>query len=311
MVTPAARREAVAHLGQSYGVSQRRACRAMGVDRTSVRYRSRRPDDGSLRARLRELAASRRRFGYRRLAILLRREGVRLNHKKLRRLYAEERLQVRRRGGRKRALGTRAPMAIPQGPNQRWSMDFVSDALADGRRFWILAVVDYFTRECLCLVADTSLSGLRVARELDAVIANRGRPATCVSDNGTELTSMAILRWSQETGVDWHYIAPGKPTQNAFIESFNGRLRDELLNETIFVSLAHARAVLEIWRQDYNTVRPHSGLGNLPPADYAKLSAPAMQRDGTLRSPGGFAPRPVAPPSPTGSNDERILLIDG
>ena len=169
------------------------------------------------------------------------REGAQLNHKKLRRLYAEERLQVRRRGGRKRALGSRAPMTIPQGPNQRWSMDFVSDALADGRRFRILAVVDDFTRECLCLVADTSLSGLRVARELDAVITRRGRPAMCVSDNGTELTSMAILRWSQETGVDWHYIAPGKPTQNAFVESFNGRLRDELLNETLFISLAHAR----------------------------------------------------------------------
>jgi putative transposase len=317
MVTPAAKREAVAHLGQHYGVSQRRACRAMGVDRTSVRYRSRRPDDASLRARLRELAAIRRRFGYRRLDILLRREGIRLNHKKLRRLYAEERLQVRRRGGRKRALGTRAPMAVPRAANQRWSMDFVSDALADGRRFRILAVVDDFTRECLCLAADTSLSGLRVARELDAVILIRGRPATCVSDNGTELTSMAILRWSQELGVDWHYIAPGKPTQNAFIESFNGRLRDELLNETLFVSLAHARAALEDWKHDYNTVRPHSGLGNLPPADYAMLSAPAMQRDGTLRSLGGFAPIGplcgpiVAPPSPMGSNDERILLTGG
>jgi putative transposase len=199
-------------------------------------------------------------------------------------------------------------MAIPQAPNQRWSLDFVSDTLTDGRRFRILAVVDDFTRECLCLVADTSLSGLRVAREIDAVILSRGRPAMCVADNGTELTSMAILRWSQERGVDWHYIAPGKPTQNAFIESFSGRLRDELLNETLFVSLAHARAVLEIWRQDYNTVRPHSGLGNLPPADYAKLSASAMQRDGTLRSRGGFAPRPVAPPSPTGSNAEQTLL---
>ncbi len=317
MVTPAARREAVAHLGQGYGVSQRRACRAIGADRASVRYRSKRPDDGAVRARLRELAASRRRFGYRRLHILLRREGVRLNHKKLRRLYAEERLQVRRRGGRKRALGTRAPMVIPQGPNQRWSMDFVSDALADGRRFRILAVVDDFTRECLCLVADTSLSGLRVARELDAVILSRGRPATCVSDNGTELTSMAILRWSQETGIDWHYIAPGKPTQNAFVESFNGRLRDELLNETLFVSLAHARAALEDWKHDYNTVRPHSGLRNLPPAVYAKLSAPAMQRDGTLCSLGGFdqfalrPDRPVAPLSQTRSNDERILLING
>ena len=234
-----------------------------------------------------------------------------MNHKKLRRLYAEERLQVRRRGGRKRALGTRASMAIPQARNQRWSLDFLSDALAEGRRFRIFAVVDDFTRECLCLVADTSLSGLRVARELDAVIAKRGRPAMCVSDNGTELTSMAVLRWSQEARVEWRYIAPGKPMQNAFIESFNGRLRDELLNETLFVSLVHARSALSEWMDDYNTIRPHSGLGNLSPADFAKLSAPAMQRDGTLRSAGGSAPRPVAPSSETRSNDQRTLPIDG
>jgi putative transposase len=311
MVTPVARREAVAHLGESYRVSQRRACRVLEADRASVRYRSRRADDAAIRARLRDLAAIRRRFGYRRLHILLHREGIRMNHKKLRRLYAEERLQVRRRGGRKRALGTRAPLSIPQGSNQRWSLDFASDALADGRRFRILAVVDDFSRECLCLVADTSLSGQRVARELDALIARRGRPVTCVSDNGTEFTSMAILRWSQQAQVQWHYIAPGKPTQNAFVESFIGRLRDELLNETIFISLAHARTELDIWKEDYNTIRPHSGLGNLPPAAYALLSVSAMQRDGTLRSIGGFAPRPVAPPSQTGSNDEQALLIDG
>jgi putative transposase len=172
-------------------------------------------------------------------------------------------------------------------------------------------VVDDFTRECLCLVADTSLSGMRVARELDAIIAARGRPLTCISDNGTELISMAILRWSQESLVEWHYIAPGKPTQNAFVESFNGRLRDELLNETLFASLAHARSALTTWKDDYNTVRPHSGIGNLPPADYAKLSDPAMQRDGTLRSIGGFAPHPVAPSSQTGSNEQQTLLIAG
>jgi len=307
MVTPAARREAAAHLSQQYEVSQRRACKAMSVDRSTVRYRSRRPDDAPIRARLRELAAIRRRFGYRRLHILLCREGARMNQKKLRRLYAEERLQVRRRGGRKRALGTRTPMTLPQGPNQRWSLDFLSDTFTDGRRFRILAVVDDFTRECLCLVADTSLSGSRVARELDAIIATRGRPLLCVSDNGTELTSMAILRWCQESGVEWHYIAPGKPTQNAFIESFNGRLRDELLNETLFVSLAHARALLAEWKLDYNTVRPHSAIGNVPPADFAMLCDPAMQRGGSLRSFGGFAPHPVAPPSLQGSNEERIL----
>jgi putative transposase len=311
MVTPAARREAVAHLGEKFEVSQRRACRVTGADRTSVRYRGRRPSDEAIRVRLRELAAQRRRFGYRRLLILLDREGLHMNHKKLRRLYREERLQVRRRGGRKRALGTRAPMTIPQGVNQRWSLDFLSDAFSDGRRFRILAVVDDFTRECLCLVADTSLSGGRVARELDAIAVRRGLPLSIVSDNGTELTSMAMLKWSQDRRVAWHYIAPGKPTQNAFIESFNGRLRDELLNETLFGSLAHARQALEDWKNDYNTLRPHSRLGNLAPAIYAKLSVPVTQREGTLRSFGGFAPLPVASPDQIGPNEERILPANG
>ena len=311
MVTPVVRREAVAHLCASYEVSQRRACKLIGADRTSMRYRSRRPDEAVLRARLRELAAQRRRFGYRRLQILLRREGTRVNHKKLRRLYREERLQVRRRGGRKRALGTRAPLTLPQGPNQRWSLDFVSDTLTDSRRFRVLAVVDDFTRECLALVADTSLSGVRVGRELDAIISHRARPQSIVSDNGTELTSMAILRWSQATQIDWHYIAPGKPTQNAFIESFNGRLRDELLNETLFVSLEHAREALAIWMDDYNSVRPHGAIGNVPPAIYAKLSDPGMQRDEALELLWGSAPRPVASPSQHGSNDDRTLLIAG
>ena len=182
---------------------------------------------------------------------------------------------------------------------------------ADGRRFRILAIVDDFTRECLALVPDTSLPGLRVVRELDCLIAWRGRPTMCVSDNGTELTGMAILRWSQETRVEWHYIAPGKPQQNAFAESFIGRLRDECLNETLFTSLAHARAVLAAWRDDYNRLRPHSALGNLSPADYAMLGAPVTQRDGALELAGGSAPRPVAPPSQTGSNDERTLFIPG
>jgi putative transposase len=261
--------------------------------------------------RLRDLATQRRRFGYRRLHILLTREGLVMNHKKLHRLYREERLQVRRRGGRKRALGTRAPLTMPQGPNQRWSLDFQSDALADGRRFRIFAVVDDFTRECLALIADTSLPSLRVVRELDAIVDVRGRPAMIVSDNGTELTSRAVLRWSQETRVEWHYIAPGKPQQNAFAESFFGRLRDECLNETLFTSLNHAREVLSLWKDDYNTVRPHSGLGNLSPVAYAKASAPGMQRDGALRYTEGSAPRPVASPSQQGSNQPGTLLTDG
>jgi putative transposase len=189
--------------------SQRRACRLVGMEPKTYRYTALRPDDRAIRERLRALAAERHRFGYRRLHILLAREGVQLNHKRLFRLYREERLGVRRRGGRKRALGTRAPMALPQGPNQRWSLDFVSDALIDGRRIRVLAVVDDFTRECLGLVVDTSLSGKRVARALDAIAARRGYPALIVSDNGTELTSHAILHWQQERRVGWHYIAPG------------------------------------------------------------------------------------------------------
>jgi putative transposase len=269
MVTPGAKRDAVAHARGCYGLSERRACHLIGIARRVARYQPSRPDDTDLRQRLRELAAVRRRFGYRRLGYLLAREGLKPNHKKLLRLYREEGLKLRRRGGRKRALGTRAPMALLQGPNQRWSLDFVSDAFGCGRRFRILCVVDDFTRECLALVPDTSLSGARVARELDKIVATRGKPLAVVSDNGTELTSASILRWSQERQVEWHYIAPGKPTQNAFVESFNGRLRDECLNETLFTSMAQARAVLATWRQDYNTVRPHSKLGGLTPAEIA------------------------------------------
>ena len=219
-MTPAERREAVAYLAKAFEMSERRACRVVGVDRTSVRYEGMRPDDAMLRRRLKELAAERRRFGYRRLHVLLKREGHVVNRKRVQRLYREEKLTVRRRGGRKRAMGTRRPIETAVAPNQRWSLDFLSDQLTDGRRFRILAVVDDCTRECLALAADTSLSGLRVARELDDIVRRRGRPTIIVSDNGTEFTSNAILGWADEAGVGWHYIAPGKPQQNGFIESF-------------------------------------------------------------------------------------------
>ncbi len=279
MVTPAARREAVALLREKLGVSERRACTMIEICRMTVRYRPQRPDDGRLRERMRALADERRRFGYRRLHILLRREGFVVNHKRLFRLYKEERLIVRRRGGRKRAMGMRAPITLPLQPNDRWSLDFVSDQLIDGRRSRILTVIDDCTRECLALVADTSLSGMRVARELDQIIAGRGRPATIVSDNGTELTSNAILTWTDESRIGWHYIAPGKPMQNGLCESFNGRLRDELLN------LPHARMALAGWRSDYNTERPHSRLGWLTPAAYAATFAIAAQAASTGPTP--------------------------
>jgi len=225
--------------------SQRRACALVGLDPKTYCYRSHRQDDAALRRRLRDLASERRRFGYRRLLILLRREGFEVNHKRVFRLYREERLTVRKRGGRKRALGTRAPLGLPVRPNERWSLDFASDVLTDGRRFRVLVVMDDFSRECLALVADSSLSGRRVARELDRVAELRGLPSAIVSDNGTELTSHAILRWQQDRRVGWHYIAPGKPMQNGLVESLIGRLRDECLNEHLFRSLPDARATLE------------------------------------------------------------------
>ena len=212
-----------------------------------------------------------------------------MNHKKLYRLYREERLYVRKRAGRKRALGTRAPMLVPLAPNQRWSLDFVSDQFTDCRRFRVLTVIDDCTRECLALVADTSLSGHRVARELNQLITQRGAPKMVVSDNGTEFTSNAILNWADAARVDWHYIEPGKPMQNGFIESFNGKLRDEKLNETLFTTLHQARVELATWRNDYNHHRPHSSLKGQTPAEFANratgMNAPALR---------AYAPMPVA-----------------
>ena len=296
-------------LRQAFQMSERRACRVIGTDRASVRYRAVRPEDGVLRERLKALAQQRRRFGYRRLYVLLRREGQLVNKKRVQRLYREERLTVRRRGGRKRALGTRRPLEVPVTPNQRWSLDFIHDQLTDGRRFRILAVVDDCTRQCLALIADTSISGRRVARELDDIIRQWGRPNIIVSDNGTELTSNAILSWADVTGVGWHYIAPGKPQQNGFIESFNGRLRDELLNETLFRSLPHARAILEAWRRDYNETRPHSKLGWMTPAAYASSIGGDPGRGAALRQ--GSAPRPLASNQTEGSNQRRTLVLPG
>jgi putative transposase len=191
-------------------MSERRACRVVRADRASVRYRSRRPGGAALRERPRALAQERRRFGYRRLHVLPRREGRVVNRKRVYRLYREEKLMVRRRGGRKRAPGVRAPMAPPEAPNQRWSLGFVHDQMADGRRLRTLAAVDDRPRERLAPVADTSISGARVVRELDGIAARRGRPATVISGHGTELTSHAVLRRAEERGVGRQYIRPGK-----------------------------------------------------------------------------------------------------
>ena len=307
MVTPAAEREAVALLRNDHEMSERRACQLLKCCRMTMRYASVRPNDTVLRERIKAIALERRRFGYRRIHVLLRREGVSVNHKRLFRLYREEKLSVRKRSGRKRALGTRAPMLVPLLPNQRWSLDFVSDQFTDCRRFRVLTVIDDCTRECIALVADTSLSGKRVARELHQIIAQRGSPKMIVSDNGTEFTSNAILNWADEAKVDWHYIAPGKPQQNGFIrrpaavclqtargESFNGKLRDEKLNDTLFSTLHQARVELATWRNDYNHHRPHSGLGWLTPSEFAKSAAltQAMAMDAAILD--VYAPMAIA-----------------
>ncbi|MGH6811264.1 MAG: IS3 family transposase [Methylocella sp.] len=294
MVTPAVKREAAAHLKGAHEMSERRACKVIGCQRMTVRYRSRRPDDPKLREWLLALARERPPVRLSLPAHLPAPGGFCREPQAAFRIYREERLMVRKRGGRKRALGSRTPMPVPALPNDLWALDFVSDQLVCGRRFRILALYDVCTRRCLAAIADFSLSAKRVARELDLLIAGHGKPTTVASDNGTELTSNAILSWTAETGIDWHYIDPGKPVQNAFIESFNGRLRDEFLNETLFTSLAQARAALEEWRCDYNTVRPHSRIGWLTPTAYAAQFSP--QRDHGAALANGSAPWSVASP---------------
>ena len=289
-------------------MSERRACTLVGADRTSVRYRSRRPAESALRERMRALAGERRRFGYRRLHVLLQREGLVQNRKRTERLYREEGLSVRRRRGRKRATGTRAPLVLPALPNTRWSTDFVHDQLASGRRFRILNVVDDVTKECLVAVADTSISGRRVARELTALVARRGRPTVIVSDHGTEFTSNAMLAWTEEAKVGWHFIAPGKPMQNGVCESFNGRMRDELLNETLFFDLVHARAALARWVADYNQHRPHSALRYQTPAAFAATFTATGDR---RSNPDQLRQSPVAPAALTRHSHPAALASTG
>jgi putative transposase len=269
MVRPAAKREAVVYLRNVLRMSERRACLLIAADRKMVRYRSLRPSDVELRTRLRDLANQRRRFGYRRLFILLREQGEPSGINRIYRLYREEGLTVRKRKARRRAIGTRAPILVEAKVNARWSLDFVHDQLAHGRRFRILNIVDEVTRECLAAIPDTSISGRRVARELTTIISVRGKPQMVVSDNGTEFTSNAMLGWAKDHAVDWHYITPGRPMQNGYIESFNGRMRDELLNESLFIDLDQARRLIGAWVADYNTARPHSSLGYKTPAAYA------------------------------------------
>lgn len=306
MVGPAAKREAVAHLQAVMDLSERRACSIVGADRKMIRYQSCRPPETELRFRLRDLANERRRFGYRRLFILLRREGEPSGINRIYRLYREEGLTVRKRRARRRAVGTRAPILVEARPNARWSLDFVHDQFACGRRFRVLNIVDDVTWECLAAIPDTSISGYRVARELIDLIGRRGKPGMIVSDHGTEFTSNAVLAWSKDHRVEWHYIASGKPVQNGYIESFNSRMRDELLNESLFFGLDHARSAIAEWVADYNTARPHSSLGYQTPAAFAEVLT-ATGSDATLN--GGFASPPVAQPASYGITETAEALI--
>jgi putative transposase len=259
----------VRFLHERFGVSERRACGLIGTHRSTIRYRTRIRDDEALRRKLTELAKARSRFGYRRLHVLLRREGLVVNHKRVLRLYQLAGLGLRRQKRKRMPSIARGVPSLPTRPNECWAVDFVSDTLAWGRRIRCLTVMDCFTRESPAIVIDTSLPGARVVRVLDDVARQRGLPQSIVMDNGPELTSRVLDQWAYEHGVQLRFIDPGKPIQNAFIESFNGRFRDECLNQHWFINLGHARRVVETWRLDYNRARPHSSLGYLTPDEFA------------------------------------------
>ena len=278
-MTPAQRRAALDWIRSRFALSERRACRVIGIGRSTARYRSHpRVDEASICQRLCALAAERPRFGYRRLHVLLRREGVQINHKRVARLYRAEGLAVRRRRRKRVARARHHQPLTPTHPNEQWAADFVSDALAWGRAIRLFAVVDVCTREALAIEVDTSLPGVRVVRVLEQLTAARGCPGEVVLDNGPELTGKALDEWAYAHHVHLHFIDPGQPVQNAVIESFNGRLRDECLNQHWFVSLADARQIIEAWRLDYNDARPHSALGYRTPTDRCAELASQEQR---------------------------------
>jgi len=291
VVGPQAKREAVRVVREEGRLSERRACGLMGMNRGSWRYQRKERNDATLRNRLRELAGERPRFGYRRLYRMLRREkedGTArwvVNHKRVYRLYREEGLAMQRRKGKRFRAEARVPLVLPTRTNQMWTMDFTRDSLAGGRKFRTLNLMDGYTREALWIEVDNSLPGLRVVRVLERVAEERGVPEAIQVDNGPEFISQVVDQWAYRNGVALHFIDPGKPVQNAFIESFNGKFRDECLNQSWFTSLEDARRIIEAWREDYNTVRPHSSLGYRTPEEYAAE----------------VAARPASPPTPVAS----------
>jgi len=278
-VTPEAKK-ACSKAIQEHGISERRACKLAGVNRSTVRYKVLEDTDKELQKSIKEIALEKRRFGYRRIHMVLKRKGEKVNHKKVFRIYQQLGLKVLKRGSRKRALGIRLTKAKIEKINQRWSLDFVSDALVTGRKIRLLTVIDDYSRRCLGIIVDTSLSGSRVCRELDKMIEKYGKPEGILSDNGTEFTSHAVLQWSKEKMVNWEYIQPGKPYQNGTIESFNGKLRDECLNENLFIDIKKTKEIIESWRLEYNEVRPHSSLQGKTPCEMIE-SVEMMELTGT------------------------------
>lgn len=278
---PKAKRKAVKHVVGSLGLSQQRAYGLLELAVSSYYYQPQKRDDAALRKRILELCEQRKRFGQFRIYVMLRREGFLVNHKRVARIYREEGLQVRRRRRKKMAAAVRVPLPAPDKANMRWSMDFVMDVVSGGRRIRVLAVVDDFTRECLAVEVDSSIGGARVARVLDRIIEFRGKPEGITVDNGPEFAGRALDSWAYRNKVRLEFIRPGKPVENAYIESFNGRLRDECLNGNEFISLREAQAVIESWREDYNDQRPHGSLGHLTPTEFALLEAKKLQTNCT------------------------------
>lgn len=272
MVRPAAKRHAVGHLLQTHGLSERRSCRLVNLSRTVNRYQRKPSKDEKLGNRLRTLAETYPRYGYPTLHSFVFQEGLVVNRKRTYRVYRELGLQVRAKR-RKRLKRPRIPMLVPNRVDMRWSLDFMSDQLANGRRFRVLNIVDDYSRECIGQIVDVSISGHQLSRLLDELLTYRCKPHSIVMDNGPELTSKAMFLWSQRTKVNLHFIQPGKPTQNAFVESFNGKFRDNCLNQYWFIDLDDARRTIAAWRKHYNEVRPHSSLGYLPPSVFANKAA--------------------------------------
>lgn len=272
MVGAPPRRELVRHM-VGRGLSERRALRVVGMSASALRYQPAPDRNHELRQRIVALAQRHRRYGASMIYLKLRQEGLQVNHKRVDRLYAEAGLQVKRRRRKKIPAADRQPLFRPSHANQVWSMDFVFDRSADGRLIKCLTVVDDATHESVAIAAERAIGGVMLTRILDDLAMRRGLPRAIRTDNGKEFCGRAMLTWAHARGVKLFLIEPGKPNQNAYIESFNGRFRDECLNENWFTSLAHAKAVIETWRREYNEDRPKKGLGGLTPAAYAKLLA--------------------------------------